>query len=128
MTNLPPLTMNVFYHSGAVEVRGRRTNGLIAECERYGIAPPLFEERQGFIVVTFKAPVAEGAGAEKTKEKSTEKILRLIASSPKITTLEIAEAIGLSRAGVEKAIKKLKQEGRLSRIGPDKGGEWEVIR
>jgi ATP-dependent DNA helicase RecG len=109
---------------------------VIAECERYGIAPPVFEERQGFIIVTFKVPVAEGAGAEKSKEKgrekgrekSPEKILRLIASSPKITTLEIAEAIGLSRAGVEKAIKKLKQEGRLSRIGPDKGGEWEVIR
>jgi len=102
----------------------RGTNRVIAECERYGIAPPVFEERQGFIIVKFKAPVAEGAGAEKSKEK----ILRLIASSPKITTLEIAEAIGLSRAGVEKAIKKLKQEGRLSRIGPDKGGEWEVIR
>lgn len=89
-------------------------------------------KRQGFIIVTFKVPVAEGAGAvkskEKGREKSAEKILRLIASSPKIATLEIAEAIGLSRAGVEKAIKKLKQEGRLSRIGPDKGGEWEVIR
>ena len=89
-------------------------------------------KRQGFIIVTFKVPVAEGAGAEKSKEKgrekSAEKILRLIASLPKITTLEIAGAIGLSRAGVEKAIKKLKQEGRLSRIGPDKGGEWEVIR
>ena len=46
---------------------------MIAECERYGIAPPIFEERQGFIIVTFKVPVAEGAGAEKSKEKGREK-------------------------------------------------------
>ncbi len=31
---------------------------MIAECDRHGIAPPVFEERQGFIIVVFKVPVA----------------------------------------------------------------------
>ena len=34
----------------------------------------------------------------------------------------------LSRAGIEKIVKKLKQERRISRVGPDKGGHWEVLK
>jgi len=26
------------------------------------------------------------------------------------------------------AVKKLKQERRISRVGPDKGGHWEVVK
>ncbi|KAA0250314.1 MAG: hypothetical protein DWB56_02220 [Candidatus Jettenia sp.] len=33
----------------------------------------------------------------------------------------------MSLAGVEKSIRTLKQQGRLRRIGPDKGGYWEII-
>jgi ATP-dependent DNA helicase RecG len=65
-------------------------------------------------------------GKEKGKEKSTEKILRLIAENSTITTRELADAVKLSLAGVEKAIRTLKKQGRLSRIGPDKGGHWEI--
>lgn len=35
--------------------------------------------------------------------------------------------IGLSLRAVEKQLAKLKQDGILRRIGPDKGGHWEVI-
>ena len=65
--------------------------------------------------------------AEVMKEKSKEKIIRLMAENSTITTQEIAESLGLSLAGIEKIIRTLKQQERLSRIGPDKGGHWEVI-
>jgi hypothetical protein len=29
---------------------------------------------------------------------------------------------------MKKQLKKLQQEGYLKRIGPDKGGHWEVIK
>ena len=64
---------------------------------------------------------------EKSKEKSKEKILRLIGENSAITIEEIANAAGLSVAGVEKNIKALKQQKLLRRIGPDKGGHWEVV-
>lgn len=38
----------------------------------------------------------------------------------------LAEEIGISQKGVEKQITKLKKDGILRRIGPDKGGKWEV--
>ena len=72
-------------------------------------------------------PVAEKSN-EKSNEKSREKILRLMFENSAITTQEISETIGLSLAGVEKAVRALKQEKRLRRIGPDKGGYWDVIK
>ena len=40
---------------------------------------------------------------------------------------KMAEAIGLSVAGVRKVLDKLRATGRIRRIGPDKGGHWEVM-
>ena len=38
------------------------------------------------------------------------------------------DATGLSQSGVKKVIRKLKDANLLRRIGPDKGGHWEVIK
>ena len=67
---------------------------------------------------------------EKTVEKTTrtvEKILKILSNTPSITVREMSEILGLSRRGVEEQIKSLKQKGVIRRIGPDKGGHWEVM-
>jgi predicted HTH transcriptional regulator len=38
----------------------------------------------------------------------------------------MADILEMSRRGIAKQIKKLQEEGRLRRVGPDKGGHWEV--
>ena len=63
----------------------------------------------------------------KTVEKTVEKILKILSNTPSITVREISEILGLSRRGVEEQIKSLKQKGVIRRIGPDKGGHWEVM-
>ena len=60
------------------------------------------------------------------KEKSREKIVRLLRENGNMTTLTLAEALDISTKAVEKHLSKLKSEGVISRIGPDKGGHWEV--
>ncbi|MCK5545466.1 MAG: winged helix-turn-helix transcriptional regulator, partial [Desulfobulbaceae bacterium] len=60
-------------------------------------------------------------------EKSSEKILLLLRAEPELAAREIAQRIGISPRAVEKQIAKLRQEGRLRRIGPAKGGHWEVL-
>lgn len=70
----------------------------------------------------------EEKSREKSEEKSREKILKMIRQKPTVTTQEMMDSLGLSRAGVEKIVKKLKQERRISRVGPDKGGHWEVVK
>ena len=59
--------------------------------------------------------------------KSSEKILSLISENPTITTEVLAGQIGISTRAVEKHLANLKAKGRLLRIGPDKGGHWEVV-
>ena len=63
---------------------------------------------------------------EKVREKTREKILRLVKENPLITTSEIAGEIGVTSKGIEWNIGKLKKEGLIKRVGPDKGGHWEV--
>lgn len=61
-------------------------------------------------------------------EKSSEKILRIMAEQPTITTTILAKEIGISTRAVDKQIAKLKALGQLQRVGADKGGHWEVIK
>jgi ATP-dependent DNA helicase RecG len=63
----------------------------------------------------------------KTRVKSSVKILKLIRGNTNITIPEIARKIGLSTRAVEKQIAKLKEQEKIKRIGPDKGGYWEVV-
>lgn len=63
----------------------------------------------------------------KSSLKSSQKILELISASPSITISEIADRLGMTKRGVDKNIKRLKEQGIIRRVGPDKGGHWEVI-
>jgi len=63
---------------------------------------------------------------QKTVEKTVEKILNLIKDNPRLTQVELSAKTGLTRRGVEWNLKQLKQKGILKRIGPDKGGYWEI--
>jgi len=54
--------------------------------------------------------------------------LSILKVTPYITINELAEIVGISPKGVEWQTTKLKKEGRIKRIGPDKGGHWEVIK
>jgi predicted HTH transcriptional regulator len=54
-------------------------------------------------------------------------ILNLMTSEPGISLDMIAKKIGKTRKTVQRAVKKLKESGRVKRVGPDKTGHWEVI-
>ena len=62
-----------------------------------------------------------------TTQKSDQKIIMAIKENPKITRAELQNITGLSESGVKKILRQLQQKGLLSRIGPDKGGHWEII-
>ena len=65
--------------------------------------------------------------SEKTTEKTTEKILRLIKENPEITNKELADACGITEDGVYWNTKKLRKNNIIRRVGPDKGGHWEIV-
>ncbi|MBQ8958438.1 MAG: SelB C-terminal domain-containing protein, partial [Bacteroidales bacterium] len=61
-------------------------------------------------------------------QKNSQKIVDLIKERPEITTAEMAERIGVSRRSIVNITNRLQEEGIIRRVGPDKGGHWEVIR
>jgi ATP-dependent DNA helicase RecG len=64
----------------------------------------------------------------KTTQKTTRKILELIREKPEISRKEIVEALSsITDAGVKYQLAKMKRKGIIKRIGPDKGGYWEVL-
>jgi predicted ArsR family transcriptional regulator len=60
-------------------------------------------------------------------EKSREKIISLLTETNSLSATAIADLIGITPKAVEKHFSKLKSEGVLRRVGPDKGGHWEVV-
>lgn len=67
---------------------------------------------------------------EKVTEKVTEnqiKILESVATNPHITVVELAGIVDISERKIKENIRKLKEKGLIKRIGPDKGGHWEVV-
>ena len=45
-----------------------------------------------------------------------------------MTIGEIAKELNMSTAGIEKNLGNLKKSGEIKRIGPDKGGHWEIVK
>jgi len=73
--------------------------------------------------------------AEKLVERLVEglaetqkKILMLVAQNPYVSKNAIAKTLGISTTAIDKNLSALKQKGILRRVGPDRGGYWEVIR
>ena len=59
-------------------------------------------------------------------KKTSDKLLELLTHHPNLTLEGMVAALGISRSAIQKHLTKLKAENRLRRIGPDKGGHWEV--
>ena len=64
---------------------------------------------------------------QKSSGKSSGKIVDMISKNPNITIPEMAEVLQTSERNVQKHIKNLREQGIIRRIGPDKGGHWEIV-
>ena len=63
----------------------------------------------------------------KSGQKTVDRLLALLEAQPHLTQTGMVAALGVTRSTIQKHITSLKVAGRLKRIGPDKGGHWEVL-
>jgi ATP-dependent DNA helicase RecG len=56
------------------------------------------------------------------------KIFKKIKEKNHITAEELSKVIGINNRNIEKNLSKLQELGIIKRVGPDKGGHWEVKR
>lgn len=59
--------------------------------------------------------------------KGREKIIVLLSQDNLLSAAALAKRIGITPKAVEKHIARMKAEGILKRIGPDKGGYWQIM-
>jgi ATP-dependent DNA helicase RecG len=110
-----------------VKEYGEGVDRMYRELETNGAEPPIFHTNDFILKITVYKALGN---QEKLTEKLTEKkkaILSLITENPYITKSELAKEIGISVAAISYNIKSMRGK-YLRRIGPDKGGFWEVIK
>jgi predicted HTH transcriptional regulator len=130
-----PCVANVFFRAGQIEAWGRGIERIFSACTSAGTPPPALRCEQKGLWVDFEfGPAADLISretgektGEKAREKTRDKILGLIRVDPGISMESMAISLGLTRKGVEWQVRKLKQSGILRRVGPDKGGHWEIL-
>ena len=63
-------------------------------------------------------------------EKLTENqelIIKFIKANNRISIRELSVKVDIAEKNIENNLAKLKEKGLIKRIGPDKGGHWEVL-
>ena len=127
-----PKIARVFREIGRADELGSGVRNIFKYTPVYskGGQPQLIEEDIFKIIIPL-VPEIEQIGSEKSSEKgsekSSEKIIALITHNKNITISEMAKKLNISTRAVEKQIAKLKKEGKIRRVGPDRGGYWEIV-
>lgn len=132
----------MFREAGIIEKYGsgiRRVRQILNDA---GAKEPIFEVLPGFFKVTLFPIAGQKEGRNVTKdvtEDVTENVTRASPQKRKILILEkikenslisvdrLAEILCVSRRTVLRDMDRLKVDGRIKRIGPDKGGYWELL-
>jgi ATP-dependent DNA helicase RecG len=76
-------------------------------------------------IATVRRKEVEGSG--KSSGKTSACVLELLRQTPEMTIPDLAETLSVSTRAVEKQIARLREQGRIRRIGPAKGGHWKVV-
>jgi ATP-dependent DNA helicase RecG len=130
-----PLIAEIMYYSKDIERWGTGIKRIHDECAKNSVKVDFKRCKGGFSVVFYRKTYPEDTVkvTPKVTEMVTvkvtanqEKILGLIKANPHATATEMAKAVGISERKIKENLKKLKVLGRLRRIGPDKGGHWEI--
>jgi ATP-dependent DNA helicase RecG len=128
-----PLLFGILYRMDLVENVGSGLRRIRDTMKADGLVEPIIEADEHWFTVTFtrKPEITGKKGAEeprvKTRVKTRVKILELMRANPSVTRVEIAQHIGITLKGADWQIANLKKDGTIKRIGPDKGGCWEVL-
>lgn len=117
----------IFKPCGFVEESG---HGVPTVTKAYGDESYIFDGKFIKVVIPFDRSGFTNTTQEidNTTQKTTqERLIELLKANPNLSRSDLATLLKLSEDGVKYQIKKLKDKGIIKRVGPDKGGYWEVI-
>ena len=133
-----PDIANVFYRAGYIEAWGQGIQKICDECVALGAKLPRYEILGTGIRVYFPALESALIGQPKTPNRQdvgkdvglevglAEKIIELISDNSEIKMSEMAEKLEVTTRTIEREIKKLRESGRVKRVGGKRYGYWEI--
>ena len=130
-----PDIANVFFRAGEIEAWGRGIERIVAACKKNGYPEPQFDYDGGGLWTIFLFGKEYTDTTQKTIQKTIQKktklqidIIEYLKKAPYATQKEMAENIdGATLGSVKYSLIRLQKNGYIRRIGPDKGGFWEII-
>jgi ATP-dependent DNA helicase RecG len=129
-----PNIARVFYRAGYIENWGRGIQKICDACKSIGADEPEYIVHGEDIMVKFnalqsakipdsKAPKHQNEALGETLET---KLIVIIENNPYIKQVDLIKELNISRATVQRIIKKMTDAGTLSRIGGKRYGHWEI--
>ena len=135
-----PVIADIFNRLNYMDRRGSGFKKIIGDYRKQphykeNYEPELYSDNNDFFLVLKNMNYKKSAekGAEKSAEKSAElkkradSVYALICKNPNITQAMIMTELNLSRKKVEKAIKMLREDGKITREGSDRSGRWNIF-
>ena len=130
-----PDIASVFFRAALLESWGRGIDLIRDACVAHGSPVPEFRWDNGLWmefpfmeVVEVTDPVAGEVSQVKTSGKTSGKIVVHLLADPFVTIPKLANLLGITERSIERNLRKLQQDGVVRRVGPAKGGHWEIIR
>ena len=129
-----PDIARVFYRAGYIESWGRGIQKIRDACRKLGTDEPEYMIHGEDIMVKFKALQSAKVTESKTPNRHDDglnvglenKILEFIRENPKITMLEIAQKVNVTKRTIERIVKNLREENCIERKGGKRYGYWEI--
>ncbi|PKM99123.1 MAG: transcriptional regulator [Elusimicrobia bacterium HGW-Elusimicrobia-2] len=123
-----PLLFGLVHRLGLVEKVGSGIERMRLAMGNAGLKEPVFEFGTFFTVKLKRSGQADTQKTPRKHPENTQKIVGAILENPAITIKELARQLGLSQDSIKHHVLVLKKKGVIKRVGPDKGGHWEVIK
>jgi ATP-dependent DNA helicase RecG len=126
-----PLIAETLFRSEDVEKWGSGLRRISQECKVAKVRIAFRRIKSGFTVTFYRPEVAAqeatGEGGQKTTQKTTQKIITFLRANSEATRKDIAVETGITEDGVKYHLARLQKQGLIRRVGPDKGGHWEIL-
>ena len=123
-----PLLFGILYRMELVEHIGSGLKRIREELQQNNLPEPVLDVDENWFSITFlRKVIGFQISSQKGSQKSSQKILNLMTQNPEITIRELSLEIGISDRAIKKHISNLQIQEKIKRIGPDKGGHWEVL-
>lgn len=133
-----PDIARVFYRAGYIESWGRGIQKICDACKNLGADDPVYIVHGEDIMVKFHALQSAKVPDSKMQNRHNDginvgldvglekKILTIMEEDSSVTMGDISDKLNVTKRTVERIVKKLREQGKIERVGGKRYGHWVI--